>query len=29
VGEDDKVMLRVVDEPPPSPKKAAAPTEAD
>jgi ATP-dependent Clp protease ATP-binding subunit ClpA len=29
VGEDDKVMLRVVDEPPPSQKKAAAPTEAD
>ncbi|MGB8436166.1 MAG: ATP-dependent Clp protease ATP-binding subunit ClpA [Burkholderiales bacterium] len=29
VGEDDKVMLRVVDEPPSSQKKAAAPTEAD
>ncbi len=29
VGEDDKVTLRVLDEPPSSPKKAAAPTEAD
>jgi ATP-dependent Clp protease ATP-binding subunit ClpA len=29
LGEDGNVALRVVDEPPPSPKKAAAPTEAD
>jgi ATP-dependent Clp protease ATP-binding subunit ClpA len=29
VGEDDKVTLHVLDEPPSSPKKAAAPTEAD